>query len=326
MKTRNKKRFCGFTLVELITAMAITAILVLVIMQLTNQGIALWKAVQQDVSTSSVSRMALQVMSRDMESFQMKGGGNKYEWLHAKIDSHTSGAPKSLPVPKSAQCVFFACAPDRNPSVSSSASLRSNYRDARAHNMETQGDVNTIGYRLLYRDQILNLPGQEGDETTFPLFSLYRQVISPRETYEKLLCKENLEQAYVPYEKDEEKNFLCENIIEMSLVFTIQYPKGDADAKTGRASYETVSVPVMSSRNGSGKSFAVYGDRIEANGAVYENARIQSANLSITVLTEEGVALAEQVRRGRRRAPKPADFFARYTRSFSCLVSVPQPL
>ena len=193
--------------------------------------------------------------------------------------------------------------------------------------METQGDVNTIGYRLMYRDQILNLPGREGDETTFPLFSLYRQVIAPRETYEQLLGKENMEQAYVPYEEKEEENFLCENIVELSIIFTIQYPKGDADAKTGRASYETVTVPVISSRKGgSGRHLAVYGDRIEANGQTYENARIQSANLSITVLTEEGVALAEQVRRGRRRAPKPADFFTRYTRSYSRLVALPQPL
>ncbi len=327
MKAQIFKRRRGFTLVELITAMAITSILVLSIMQLTNQGISLWKVVQQDVSTSSSSRVALQIMSRDLESFQMAGGNNKYEWLFAKVDSTLAGAPKLLPIPRSAQCVFFACAPDRNPSVSSSTSLRSNYRDARAHNMETQGDVNTIGYRLMYRDQILNLPGSEGDEKSFPLFSLYRQVISPRETYEQLLGKEKLDQAYVPYEKDEEKNFLCENIIELSLIFTIQYPKGDADVKTGRASYETVTVPVLSSRKGtSGRHLAVYGDRIEANGKVYENARIQSANLAITVLTEEGVALAEQVRRGRRRAPKPADFFARYTRSFSRLVALPQPL
>ena len=49
--------------------------------------------------------------------------------------------------------------------------------------------------------------------------------------------------------------------------------------------------------------------------------------LSITVLTEEGAAMVEQIRQGRRRAPKKiADFFAKYTRSYSRLVAVPQPL
>ncbi len=326
MKSRISAHRHGFTLVELITAMAITSILVLVIMQLTNQGIALWKVVQEDVSTTSSSRVALQTMSRDLESFQMAGGSNKYQWLFAKTDEATRNVPKGLSIPRSVQCVFFASAPDRNPSVSSSPSLRSNYRDARAHNMETQGDVNAIGYRLMYRDQILNLPGSGSDQKTFPLFSLYRQVVSPRETYEQLLGKESLESAYVPFEKEEEKNFLCENIIELNMIFTIQYAQEGATSETGRVAYATVNVPVISSRGSSGRKVAVYGDRIEANGQVYPNARIVSANLSITVLTEEGVALAEQVRQGRRRAPKAADFFARYTRSFSRLVTLPQPL
>lgn len=40
-----------FTLIELMTAMAITGMLVVVIMQLTNQSIDLWRAVSEDVST-----------------------------------------------------------------------------------------------------------------------------------------------------------------------------------------------------------------------------------------------------------------------------------
>ena len=42
MKTNTYKKYRGFTLIELIVAMAITAGLVLIIMQLTNQGISLW--------------------------------------------------------------------------------------------------------------------------------------------------------------------------------------------------------------------------------------------------------------------------------------------
>lgn len=328
MKTRILKHRCGFTLVELITAMAITAVLVLIIMQLTNQGIALWRTVQEDVSTTSSSRVALQTMARDLESFQMKGGINQYQWFFAKTDQGAKGAkiPKGLNIPRSAQCVFFACAPDRNPSVSSSTSLRSNYRDARAHNMETQGDVNTIGYRLMYRDQILNLSGNADEQGSFPLFSLYRQVVSPRETFERLLGQEDLESAYVPFESKESDNFLCENILELSLIFNIEYVAGKADAKSGRAEYDTISVPILSARGGRGKTVKVYGDRIEADGKTLANGRIVSADLSITVLTEEGVGLVEQIRQGRRRAPKTADFFNKYTRSFSRTVLLPQPL
>lgn len=317
----------GFTLIELMTAMAITGMLVVVIMQLTNQSVDLWRAVSEDVSTSSRARVALQTISRDFESFQMRGHDNKYQWLFAKADESMNNVPKGLKIPRSAQCVFFACAPDRNPSVSSDTALRKNYREARAHNRETQGDVNAVGYRLMFRDQILNMPGADSVEPgVYPLFSLYRQVVQPRSTFEQLLGKENLEASYSRFEQDDEKNFLCENIMEMNVTFNIRYAAGDADAEEGRVEYETVSVPIISSHRRTSK-VEVYGDRIVAGGTTYENARIDSAMVSMTVLTEEGVALVEQIRLGRRRAPKKmADFFAKYTRSFSRLVSLPQPL
>ncbi len=328
MKTsRITTRLRGFTLIELMTAMAITAMLVLVIGQVTTQGVDLWKAVREDVNTSTSSRITLQTMAHDFESFQLRAGDNKYQWLFAKADNDVQGAPKGLKIPRSARCVFFACAPDRNPSVSSSVSLRGNYREARAHNLETQGDVNAIGYRLMYRDQILNLPGDRGEHGMFPLFSLYRQVVTPRETFENLLGKPNLESAYVQYENEDEKNLLCENVVELSLILTIQYTDAKADAVSGRVSYKTLTVPVISSRpNTSGKRVDVYGDRIMVDGQKLENARIVSADISITTLTEEGVAVADQVRLKRRRAPKMVEFFRRYTRSFSRSVILPQPL
>ncbi|MBP3498924.1 MAG: prepilin-type N-terminal cleavage/methylation domain-containing protein [Akkermansia sp.] len=323
------KNICrrGFTLIELMTAMAITGMLVVVIMQLTNQSIDLWRAVSEDVSTSTRARAALQALSRDFESFQMRGYDNKYQWLFAKADESMDNVPKGLKIPRSAQCVFFACAPDRNPSVSSSTSLRQNYRQARAHNRDTQGDVNAIGYRLMFRDQILNMPGADGtDKGVYPLFSLYRQVVPPRPTFEQLLGKDNLESAYVRFEQDDEKNFLCENILELNITFTIRYASSQADAEEGRVDYEVVSVPIVASHRRTNK-VAVHGDRIVAGGTTYENARIDSAMVSITVLTEEGASLVEQIRQGRRRAPKKmADFFAKYTRSYSRLVSLPQPL
>ncbi len=320
-------RLRGFTLVELMVAMAITAILVLVIGQLTQQSIDLWKAVREDVNTASSSRIALQTMAHDFESFQLRAGGNKYQWLAAWADNETGNAPKGLKVPRSARCVFFACAPDRNPPVSSSKALRGNYRAARAHNMDTQGDVSAISYRLLYHDQVLNLPGENKTETIYPLFSLYRTVIPARDSYERLLGKENLQGSFGAYEHEESKHFLCENVLEMTLVFNIQYADGQASATTGRVDYNTVSVPVISSTGKSaGKKVAIYGDRIEVGGRVYQNARLVSADISITTLTEEGAALVEQVRQGRRRAPKPADFFTKFTRSYSRSVALPQPL
>jgi len=318
----------GFTLVELIVAMAITASLVYVIMQLTNQGIALWQKVQEDVSTSTSGRVALQTIARDLESFQMKGN-NKYQWLFARTEKNRRGGkvPKGLEIPQSVRMAFFACAPDRNPAVSSSPSLRNNYRLTRAHNLDTQGDVNAVAYCLMYRDQVLNVDASDSERGIFPIFSLYRQVISPRATYENLMGRENMEAAYQPYEQQAEEFFLSENVIELSLVFNIEYVSDEADARSGRVSYESVSVPVISSGSATmGKSIEVYGDRIVAGSRIYKNARIVSASMSITVLTDEGVSLVEQVRLKRRRAPRADEFFRAYTRSFSRSVLLPQPM
>ena len=48
-----------------------------------------------------------------------------------------------------------------------------------------------------------------------------------------------------------------------------------------------------------------------------------SATVAVTVLSEKGVQLVEQIRRGQRKAPKAEDFFRQYTTSFSPVFPVP---
>lgn len=318
----------AFTLVELITAMAITAVLVFIIMQLTNQSIGLWKVLREDTNSAATARLALQTISRDFEAFQMRTGNNNFQWFYAEMDTAMRGVPRGLAIPRSARCIFFTCAPDHNPAVSSNpTSLRSGYRDMLATSDKFQGDVSAVGYRLLFRDHILNLAARSGDKQTFPLFSLYRQVITPRETFDSLLCKEDLQSAYSPFQRSEESNFLCENIIEMSITFNLECMTESSSTNANAATYRTVPVSVLSSNASRGvRSFKLHSNQALMEGEVLQNARIISAEISMTVLTEEGVALVEQVRQGQRRAPKLEEFFSRYTRSFSRSVSLPLPL
>ena len=313
---------------ELITAMAITAILVIVIMQLTNQGVALWKSIRQDTDTSAAARLALQTIARDLESIQINSNAKDFQWMYAEVDEMMRGLPNGLEIPKSARVIFFACPPDRNPSVSASNAKRNSYRSLLASQPETQGDVSAVSYRLKFRDHILNLPARKGDTESFPLFSLYRHIINPRDTYERILGAENLETRYAQFEPQEDEDFLCENIVELNLILNVQYVdpgSGNGDAR--ETPFRTVSVPILSSSAKRGKNrFRLYGNRADAEGDSMEKARVISAEISITVLTEEGVALVEQVRLGQRHAPKLEEFFSRYTRSFSRSVSLPQPL
>ncbi len=324
---QTRKQRSGFTLVELITAMAITAILVVVIMQLTNQGIGLWKAIREDTSTASTARAALQAISRDLESIQLRASGKNSQWLYAEVDSSIRGVPKGLSIPKSARLIFFSCVPDRHPAVGDNSSLRGSYRSLLAANPDMQGDVSAVSYRLKFRDHILNLPSRNGDTASFPLFSLYRQVISPRNTYDNILGSNNLQSSYSQYESTENKCFLCENIVEMNIIFNVEYTSQGGGGANDQPLYNSISVPVLSSAARSSKRrFQLYGEYADTEGTRLDHARIVSAALSVTALTEEGVALVEQVRLGQRRPPALEDFFSKYTRSYSCSVPLPLPL
>lgn len=313
----------GFTLLELLVAMVITSMLVIIIMQLTTKGLDIWKTVSDEVATSARSRVALRTVANDLESMQMVLGNNTNQWFFAKGESEASSALKGMKIPYTTQCVFFTSAFDRNAAVGSSASLRRGYRTARAHNTDTQGDINAVGYRLLFRDQILNLPGSTRQgQSAFPLYSLYRHLISPRDAYEKMLGKDNLEAAYVPFERDDKKNFLCENIIEFNMILTIAYASGGSSTSTGRTYFETVTVPVISTQS-TRSNVEIFGDRVEINGKKLENGYIASANVSVTVVTEEGMNVINQVRLGRRPAPKIDDFFKQYTRTYARRVTPP---
>ena len=333
----------GFTLIELLTAMAITAILVSVIMQLTMQGISLWKNVNDDVNTTSTARIALQTMAKDLESFQMKPGANDYEWFNARKDTENDaadeikqkgrrakknrkGKPEKLSyVPDSARFVFFTCSPDRNPAVSSDESSRAGYRLDLASATDREGDpylgdVNAVGYRLEYKDHIQNKEASDKEQGVYPVFALYRHVVSQRRTYDSLLCQSDLYQAFRSESLDEEQDIICDNVVEMNLSVNIEYM--ESGRKGAQKMSETVTVI---SSNGRGQEVSVTGDSVIVGGKAYPNARLVSAHISVTVLTEEGAALVERMRQGKARPPKPVDFFARYTRQFSTAVSLPQP-
>ncbi len=325
----------AFTLIELLVAMTITVILVFVIMTMTNQAISIYKDASEQVDTSARARVALRSLSNDFQAMQIGRGANDYEWFVAEADDSAStaltessrGKKKKNYFSDVTQIIFFASTLDRNAAVSSNDILRSSYRSAKANNLDTQGDVNAVGYRLLYRDQILNLSHDDRSKTkgrlqTFPLFSLYRQTITPRDAYQHLMAKTNLKSAYRKYEGAERDNFLCENIIDMNLVFTVQYSHGSADIDSGRIEYETKSVPIISAR-GKSEGLTITSRDILVNEEKLLNARITAVNISITVVTEEGMHLIEQVRNGRRSMPNQTTFFRDYTRTFTELVTPP---
>ncbi|WP_443607683.1 hypothetical protein, partial [Akkermansia sp.] len=244
----------------------------------------------------------------------------------ARVNLMTMG-PEGAKITNASQLIFFTTATDRNPAKSS--------MDMR--NDRIIGDVNCVGYKLLYRDQILDQDAT-AESDGFPVYSLYRNLISAEDTVQNLLGQQDLWSAYTRYQQDETipANFLVENVVEMTLIFEVDYQKkignsgsnkSDKDA-TQRAS---VLVPVMTTganRLGSCTQMDVYGNRLDIIGSSVniddlKSGRVTAVTISMTVVTDEGMALVDQIRQKKRPAPSPEEFFERYTRSFTQRVALP---
>ena len=235
--------------------------------------------------------------------------------------------PEGAKITNASQMVFFTTATDRNPAKSS--------MDMRKDRLI--GDVNCVGYKLMYRDQILDQDAT-AESDGFPVYSLYRNLISAEDTVQHLLGQSDLGTAYARYRQDETvpSNFLVENIVEMTLIFEVDYQKqsgGSSNNKSNKdaTQRESVLVPIMTTganRLGSCSQLDVYGNRLDIVGSSVNvddltSGRVTGVTISMTVVTDEGMALVDQIRQKKRPAPSPEEFFERYTRSFTQRVLLP---
>lgn len=353
MKVILKAKQAGFTLIELMAAMAITAVLVTVIVSLTSRGVDIWRWVIQDVRTTNLARTAMDTMTKDFESMQFRSG-NQFQWMLVERDSDlvskakkqrrskanrrkssslTQKAPSGMlmgpegaKVTNASQLLFFTSATDRNPAKSSQEMRRD----------RIIGDINCVGYKLVYRDQILNEDASK-ESSGFPVYSLYRNLISADDTVRDMLGQVDLGQAYTSHRDNETstENFLVENIVEMSLIFEVDSLKhaNSSDTKkstTSETRRETTLVPMMvtGKRMGACSKLEVFGNRLDLMGSGEDvsdlnSGRVVAVTISMTVVTDEGMNVVDQIRQDLRFAPPQEEFFEKYTRSFTQRIALP---
>jgi hypothetical protein len=319
-------------------AMAITSILILIIVALTSRGVDIWRSTVNDVRTTSLARGALETMAKDFESMQIRGG-NSFEWLSAMRDEELQTktlnmGPDGAKFSNAARLVFFTIAADRNVAIES-GDARS-YRETMGSRRQTAGEVSCVGYKLSYRDQILN---RDADESSlgFPVYALYRNVVPPYRTYDDILGSIDLDQSYSKYESDETRpsNFLAENIVELTLIFEIEYKERNESGNKNAAAWVDIrQVPIIATgiaRSGSYRELGIYGDHIDAkkvgsrdDQVVY--GTVKAVTIDMTVVTDEGMVLVDQLRQGRNKNnfPRPETFFSKYTRSFCQRIEIPK--
>jgi prepilin-type N-terminal cleavage/methylation domain-containing protein len=278
MRNPNSKRCSGgFTLIELMVAMGITAIIITVLVTITGVATDTWTRSRSEIRASRQAKAMLETMARDFESLVARRG-NDFEWLHAELES--SKLPTVVTGGQGSDAIsltFLTAATDRY-----LGRVGVDYPD-------NVGDVSCVSYRLRYMDPI-----EGGNNQKTSTFVLYRLLVNPDDTFKDLLGKEELDAEFRKgYESrlDEQENFICENVHQFSLAFHVEVTTGTGN----NATTETARV-VLDSSSGNG-NFRVTGRGLETTLSVkgyteeqLKAGRLKAVEVSISVLSDAGVA------------------------------------
>ncbi len=272
-----KRRRGGFTLIELMVAMGITAIIITVLVSITGIATDTWTRSRAEIRASRQAKVMLETMARDLESLVVRRG-NDFEWVYADLDSSANlprvseGGASSDPI----ALTFLTAATDRY-----LGQVGEEFPD-------NAGDVSCVSYRLRYQDPI-----EGGSDDRNSTFVLYRLLVNPDKTFTDLLGQPDLDAAFNSYEGDidEQENFICENVHQFSMAFHVEVTRTVGN----ETEIETVRV-VLGSSSGDG-DFRVTGRGIQTSldvdGASPEEiqaGRLKAVEISMSVLSDAGVA------------------------------------
>ena len=297
----------GFTLMELMVAMAITTIIVTVLVSITSIALDTWNRSRSELRASRQAKGMIDTMARDFEALVMRRG-NTTEWLSAITEPQKIG--DKMESTNASKLIFFTAATDRyNGEIGKAADLG--------------GDVSCVAYGLEYKDPI----GSAGPG--FETFVLNRLLVNPDETFNKLLGKTDLtaELPKCTVKLDDTTNFVCENIYQFTITLHVQV----SQASTGTTPVITiVNVPVKLGKSNSGQttdSFKIKGTGIEsgyAGGTVtndeLKGGRITAMEVSATVISDFGV---DQLKRRNFSGSQQAEFLAKNSYQYTKLVQLP---
>lgn len=312
MKTHSSKSSRrGFTLVELLVAMAITTIIILVLVGVTSVAIDTWKRSRSEVRAASQGKAMIDSMARDLEAMVVRTG-NTYQWLYAETPSAmpTVSGPNSQSQEPSSNALdleFFTSVTDR-------------YDGGIGTSDDLGGDISGVSYKLVYED-----PLTSSTSSNYGTFALHRTLVDPDDTYAKLLGKTDADfhTAFQTFESDAKsaESFVCENVYQFTVTFLVEI------SRTSGTTTTKLVIPVTMGSNFV-DSLKVNGDKIvtagTVNGATTDEinaGRIVGAQLSLTVLTDFGL---EQLRaRSFSNDADRAKFFAKNSFEYSKMINLP---
>lgn len=278
----SKRTKGGFTLIELMVAMAITAVIVTVLVSITGIALDAWQRGRAEIRAARQAKSMLDTMAKDFESFVSRRG-NKFEWLYAKVADDKPG-PSSNQSTNAASLIFFTAATDR-------------YNGQIGKTDDLGGDVSCVAYSLEYQDPITGKEDKADSDVS--TFVVYRLLVDPKETFDKLLGQTDLDSKFTPFKTKlkEPENFVCENVFQFTLTFHVDVTQTSSGGTT-----TTVPVRVTLGDNGAGKEFHVTGSGLDPEGKIsagklkpqvtddeLKAGRLTGVEIGITVLSDAAV-------------------------------------
>ena len=303
----NSKR--GFTLMELLVAMAITTIIVTVLISVTSIALDTWNRSRSELRASRQAKQMIDTMARDFEGLVIRRN-TPHEWLTANNTSNsTTGIGNQLKSTNASKLIFFTAATDRyNGEIGKAGDLG--------------GEVSCVAYNLDYKDPM------GPTASNFKTFVLNRLLVNPNGTLNDLLGKTDLKTAFSTHDSklSDQENFLCENVFQFSVTFHVQVTKSAGT---------TVTVPIALGRDKGARTatyFKVNGTEIicdAENGASggttvtaaeIKAGRVAAVELSLTILTDFAI---DQLKSRSFNDTQKADFLAKHSYQYIKLVQVP---
>ncbi|HTB62813.1 MAG TPA: prepilin-type N-terminal cleavage/methylation domain-containing protein [Opitutales bacterium] len=153
----------GFTLVEILTATAIMALIVSLVMTVMTQVLAGWNRASEDLDTSEKASKIFHLVSQDLETAIFRSDGN--QWM-----SLTSESPAGSPTTDAtmSRLIFYTTPELRQTKDSGQGGTAGQV---------IPGDICAVEYRVVYADPFGN------SSSTQKTFQLHRVVVDAASTF-----------------------------------------------------------------------------------------------------------------------------------------------
>lgn len=254
----------GFTLIELLTSMAITVVILAVLIGTTRMTMDTWKESRDRARAATQAKEGLDILAKDLEGAVIREGNN-FEWMYVMMDDNGNDmGPSSGEIKNPIEFCFLTAATDR-------------YDGKIGTSDDKGGDVSAVIYRLVYKDQF------DGD---YPVYSLYRKLVNPDETFEDFLAQEDLSTNVDSNEVIEAGNFVAENIYNLSVTLVVEYT--DTAGKIIRKRLPVIDGEDVEEVHVRGGELKGDGDSDLVQG--HSGARIVSIEIGAVVLNDSAVA------------------------------------